>query len=108
MDKSKLKEAVVKTLGFDPEEIKYKLEVHDTEIAEIRELLKVFLPRVGQLYLVNHFLLEYLKEQDLDPRDYIDENVTKEVEKIQNSLGDEFSLGDEDAFISKPSKGGIQ
>lgn len=75
MNKEKLTKVVNETLGFNPEEMRYKQEELTREIAELKAILKNTIPTIGRSILELHLLQEYLKQNNLDATEYIDTRV---------------------------------
>ena len=86
MNKAELKKIVVQTLGFDPEEFKYKLDELETSLSEIKDVLKKTMPAVGQTIVEHNFLKEFLSKNSLNPDKFIEDKFTKmmagELEEI--------------------------
>ena len=80
MNKEKVNKAVIETLGFNPEEFKYKLDEHDREIQEIKNILKQTIPTIGRSILDLHLLQEFLKQNKLDPTEFIEEAIQRIAE----------------------------
>ena len=107
MNKEKLNQAVIETLGFNPEEFRYKLDELSTEVQELKAILKQTIPTIGRSILDLHLLQEYLKQHNLDASEYIEaqiEKITRENSEEVKNL--KLTRGRASADKAKPSTKG--
>jgi hypothetical protein len=98
MDKAKLSKAVIETLGFNPEEFRYKLEENTLELSEIKNHLSKIMPMIGHNILEFQLVKEFLKTHKLDPTEFIE----KELSRLPGQLADQQEAQTE-IDISKPA-----
>jgi hypothetical protein len=77
MNREILNKAVIETLGFNPEEMKYKMLELQTELAEIREAIEKMAPLIGANLAEFQILKNFLALKKLDPTKYIEEEMGK-------------------------------
>lgn len=75
MNREKVDKAVIEVLGFNPQELKYKIQENSREIEEIKNMLKQTIPAMGRYIIEYNLLQEFLKLHGLDATEFIASNL---------------------------------
>lgn len=103
MNREILNKAVIETLGFNPEEMKYKMLELQTELQELRDTFERMRPIIGATVAEFQILKGFLGTKKLDPDKYIEEHMAKLMS--EHGLAKQEAIADSTEKVQKKGNG---